>query len=118
MRAYFDTLWMHALAAFKDAVENPTWRDRPMQATDSAVRREIVVDATRERAFEVFTQGFDGWWPRSHHIGAAEMQRAAIDPEAGRWYEIGVDGSRCDWGAILVFEPPSRLVLEWRIGGR
>ena len=24
LRAYFDTFWMHALTAFKDAVENPT----------------------------------------------------------------------------------------------
>jgi DNA-binding transcriptional ArsR family regulator len=24
LRAYFDAFWMHALAAFKDAVENPT----------------------------------------------------------------------------------------------
>jgi DNA-binding transcriptional ArsR family regulator len=24
LRAYFDAFWLHALAAFKDAVENPT----------------------------------------------------------------------------------------------
>jgi DNA-binding transcriptional ArsR family regulator len=24
LRAYFDSFWMHALAAFKEAVENPT----------------------------------------------------------------------------------------------
>ena len=27
LRAYFDTFWMHALAAFKEAVENPTQGD-------------------------------------------------------------------------------------------
>ena len=37
-----------------------------MQATDSAVRREITVNATPERAFEVFAERFDTWWPRSH----------------------------------------------------
>ena len=30
-----------------------------MQATDSAVRREITVNATPERAFFVFTEQFD-----------------------------------------------------------
>jgi uncharacterized protein YndB with AHSA1/START domain len=88
-----------------------------MQATDSAVRREITVNATQQRAFEVFTAGFDSWWPRSHHIGEAELATAVIDPDAGQWYELGTDGSRCDWGRILAYEPPARIVLEWRIGG-
>jgi uncharacterized protein YndB with AHSA1/START domain len=88
-----------------------------MQATDSAVRREIIVKTTPERAFEVFTDGFDGWWPRGHHVGEAELARAVIDPERMRWYEIGTDGTTCTWGAILAYEPPSRLTLEWRIGG-
>jgi uncharacterized protein YndB with AHSA1/START domain len=89
-----------------------------MQATDSAVRREITVNATPERAFFVFTEQFDSWWPRSHHIGAADMARAVIDPDRMQWYEVGVDGTTCDWGAITAYEPPSRLALEWRIGGR
>jgi uncharacterized protein YndB with AHSA1/START domain len=88
-----------------------------MQATDSAVRREIIVKTTPERAFEVFTEHFDSWWPRSHHIAPAEMAKAVIDPEEGQWYEVGVDGSRCDWGAVLAYDPPRRLALEWRIGG-
>ena len=88
-----------------------------MQATDSTVRREITVNATPERAFEVFTAGFDSWWPRGHHIGAAEMTRAVIDPGSGQWYEVGADGSRCDWGKILAYDPPRRITLQWRIGG-
>ncbi|HEY6890621.1 MAG TPA: SRPBCC family protein [Solirubrobacter sp.] len=88
-----------------------------MPATDSAVRRDVTVNASQQRAFEVFTAGFDSWWPRSHHIGEAELATAVIDPEAGQWYEVGTDGSRCDWGRILAYEPPSRIVLEWRIGG-
>jgi uncharacterized protein YndB with AHSA1/START domain len=88
-----------------------------MQTTDSAVRREITVNAGQERAFEVFTAGFDSWWPRSHHIGEAEMATAVIDPEAGQWYELGTDGSRCEWGAIVAYDPPNRIALEWRIGG-
>lgn len=87
-----------------------------VQATDAAVRREVTVNAPPDRAFSVFTERFDAWWPRSHHIGAAEMREGVLEPrEGGRWYERGVDGSECDWGEVLAWDPPHRLVLSWHI---
>ena len=80
------------------------------------VRKEITVDATPERAFEVFTTRFDSWWPRSHHIGEPELQEAVIEPrEGGRWFERGVDGSECDC-EVLAYDPPNRVVLTWHLG--
>ena len=32
-----------------------------------------------------------------------------------RWYERGVDGSECDWGRVIAYEPPERVVLNWQI---
>jgi uncharacterized protein YndB with AHSA1/START domain len=81
------------------------------------VRKSLSVNATPERAFEVFTARFASWWPPSHHIGGATMKTCVIEPKVGgRWYESGEDGSECDWGDVLVWAPPSRLVLAWRIG--
>jgi uncharacterized protein YndB with AHSA1/START domain len=87
-------------------------------STATAVRHAVTVSAPQERAFEVFTREFNRWWPRSHKIGPAALAEAVIEGrEGGRWYERDVDGSECEWGSVLVWEPPSRLVLAWQISG-
>jgi uncharacterized protein YndB with AHSA1/START domain len=85
---------------------------------DLEVRRSVSVDAPPERAFAVFTAGFSSWWPlESHHIGAADAAEVVIEPHAGgRWFERGVDGSECDWGRVLDWEPPTRIRLAWMLG--
>lgn len=84
--------------------------------TPAPVRKSVVVSAPPERAFEVFTAGIGRWWLKTHKIGAAPMKEAVLEPRAGgRWYERGEDGSECDWGKVLVWEPPRRLVLAWQI---
>lgn len=83
------------------------------------VRKSILVAAPPARAFEVFAKRFDSWWPRDHHIGTSAMTEAVIEPRAGgRWYEKGEDGAECEWGRVLAFEPPRRLLLSWRINSR
>ena len=52
------------------------------------VRKSVTVKATQEHAFRVFTEGFDTWWPRGHHIGKSPMKRAVIEKDfpGGRMY--------------------------------
>jgi uncharacterized protein YndB with AHSA1/START domain len=74
--------------------------------------------APLEHAFQVFTEGLDKWWDSSHHLGPSERRQALLEGrEGGRLYEIGVDGSECDWGRVLAWEPPHRLLLAWQIDG-
>jgi uncharacterized protein YndB with AHSA1/START domain len=76
----------------------------------------VRVSAPSERAFEVFTAGVGRWWPKSHHIGKADLDTLVIEPRTGgRWYERGVDGTECEVGKVLVWEPPTRLVLAWQL---
>jgi uncharacterized protein YndB with AHSA1/START domain len=87
------------------------------QSSGVAVRRSIVVDAPQERAFAVFTEGMTSWWPlEAYSIAPGPMAAAVIEPRAGgRWFERSEDGSECDWGRVLVWEPPDRVVLAWQI---
>jgi len=78
----------------------------------------VTVGVPVEQAFRVFTDSFNTWWPHQYHIGQADIDEAILEPrEGGRWYERGVDGSECDWGRVLAWEPPHRLLVTWQIGG-
>ena len=80
------------------------------------VRRSVTVRSPQARAFEVFAARIGAWWPPTHHIGATPFRDIVLEPRVGgRWYEVGGDGSECDWGHVLAWEPPSRLLLAWQI---
>lgn len=82
--------------------------------TEASVRKTVTVKCSREHAFEIFTRRYDLWWPKSHKIGKADFKTAVVEERAGgRWYEVGVDGSTCEWGKVLAYEPPGRVVLAW-----
>lgn len=83
----------------------------------NSVRKVVSVQAPPETAWKVFTEKMGTWWPlASYKIGAASAVDAVIEPRVGgRWYERGDDGSTCDWGRVLAWEPHTRLVLTWDI---
>jgi uncharacterized protein YndB with AHSA1/START domain len=86
------------------------------QTTIAPVRRSVTVNASPERAFRVFTQGIDTWWPRTHHIGKSPMRRVIVEGRVGgRCYSEQVDNTECDWGSVLVWDPPRRFVMAWQI---
>ncbi len=81
------------------------------------VKKTLVVAVAPQKAFEVFTAGFDRWWPRSHSIGEAPLKTAVIEGrEGGRWYGLLENGREAEWGEVLAWDPPRRLLLAWRIG--
>ncbi len=83
---------------------------------EASVKKSITVNASVQHAFDVFTAGYDTWWPRTHHIGKSPMKEAIVEGKAGgRCYTTQVDGTECDWGRVLEWEPPNRLLLAWMI---
>lgn len=82
------------------------------------VRKTLVVQATVQRAFEAFTGKIGSWWPSFASIGSSPQADVILEPRAGgRWYERGTDGSECEWGKVLTWDPPSRVVLAWQVNG-
>ena len=82
------------------------------------VVRSVRVAASPAGAFEVFTSNIGRWWIPTHSILASKSPQASVTIEprvGGRWFERGEDGSECDWGHVMVWEPPRRLVLAWQL---
>ncbi len=80
------------------------------------VRKTITVEATPQRAFDVFTAGVDRWWPKTHGIGAAPIRESVIEPfVGGRWYTHCEDGSAVVVGHVRVWQPGERLVVSWEV---
>jgi len=89
-------------------------------AETAPVRKTVNVRTSAERAFKVFTDRFDSWWPRSHKLFQdAELAAAIVEGRVGgRCYQRAVDGRECDWGKVTVWEPPRRLVVAWQLDGQ
>src|SRR5689334_7019857 len=80
------------------------------------IHKTITVETSQARAFRTFTDGIDRWWPREHHIGTSPMKKLILEGKAGgRWYAISEDGSECDTGKVLAWEPSGRVLLAWQI---
>jgi hypothetical protein len=83
-----------------------------------AIKKELLVEASQETCFEVFSRQMDRWWPRSHHVGKSPMVQMLLEPKPqGRWYSTHQEGERCSIGYVREFEPHSRLLLVWQLNG-
>jgi uncharacterized protein YndB with AHSA1/START domain len=86
------------------------------QASDTATRHSIVVEAPVDRAFSVFTEGFGSFKPREHNLLQVEIAETVFETHVGgNIYDRGVDGSECRWARVLAYEPPDRVVFSWDI---
>jgi uncharacterized protein YndB with AHSA1/START domain len=82
-----------------------------------AIRKTVLVDFAPAEAFELFTNRIASWWPvGTHSYGGDEVTDVVLEPRAGgRLYEVTAAGEQ-DWGSVLAWEPPHRLLLDWQIG--
>lgn len=80
------------------------------------ISRSIPVKAPPARAFDLFATRIAAWWPKGVGIGKHPHVAVVIEPRVGgRWFERDADGVETQWGKVLAWEPPSRLLLAWQI---
>ena len=112
-RDYLEWYWTQALDTFKEPAEAEG--EDPME-TELSVTKPVVVDVSPIRAFQLFLDQAR-WWPvATHHIADPAGETVVLEPfVGGRWFERSADGTETDWGQVLAFEPPRRIVLSWQV---
>jgi len=74
------------------------------------------VDRPPSDVFHVWTANFGQWWPRGHTVSGDPAVQVTLEPRVGgRIYEQAPDGTSHEWGEIIGWEPPARLVYLWHL---
>lgn len=82
----------------------------------TTIHKSMTVEASVETAFETFTRGMGRWWPRGSHSLFDERDDVVFEERVGgRVYERAPDGREGEWADVIVWEPPDRFVLRWRV---
>jgi len=83
-------------------------------------RVSVLVEVEPAAAFRIFTEEIDQWWRRGLKYRVAGARRGIIHLEAGvggRLFESFESGSGTQvvqTGQVTAWDPPQRLVFEWR----
>jgi uncharacterized protein YndB with AHSA1/START domain len=76
------------------------------------VRREVIVNASPDRAFELFTGHIGQWWPLAQFgvfgDGSVAFEGDRIVERSGEQESI--------WGEVTSWEPPRSLGFTWHPG--
>jgi uncharacterized protein YciI len=78
------------------------------------IRREVLVDAGPQTAFDVFTAGIGRWWPLAdlsvHGAGGT------VAFTGGQLVEQSATGQQALWGTVTRWEPPAAVAFTWHPG--
>jgi uncharacterized protein YndB with AHSA1/START domain len=82
------------------------------------VRKSVIVHVPIAKAWAIFTDRPIEWWPESHVLVSSPREEITFEPKVGgRYFERAQDGTVCQWGTMLQWDPPNRLAMTWRIDG-
>jgi DNA-binding transcriptional ArsR family regulator/uncharacterized protein YndB with AHSA1/START domain len=115
LRDHLDWYWERSLAAYQRAAEERAREQNMTPEQEIVVAKTIRVNAPLAIAFDVFVG--QQWWPvHTHHLAEPHGSEVVLEPfPGGRWYERAADGTETDWGTVLAWQPPGRLLLTWQV---
>jgi DNA-binding transcriptional ArsR family regulator len=118
LRDHLDWYWERSLAAYQRAAEARAQEQRMTTEQEIVVTKTVHVNAPLAVAFDVFVE--QRWWPvDTHHLAEPHGSEVVLEPfEGGRWYERATDGTETDWGTVLAWQPPCRLLLTFQVSPR
>jgi len=82
--------------------------------------KTIEVPCSQEKAFNVFVNDMNLWWPKSKFTtsvmagGSAKEIRVDVTP-GGKITEINTDGTEYEWGAFKVLDPHGFFSMDFHI---
>ena len=83
------------------------------------VVKSVTVKTSPERAFELFTGRWRDGGRSDRRVGESPHVAIVVEPRAGgRWFESDAEGVETNWGKVLAWEPPTRLLLGWQLDSR
>ena len=118
LRDHLDWYWERSLTAFAFAAETEAKERGMTTEQEIVVTKTVRVNAPIAVAFDIFIG--QRWWPvRTHHLAEPPGTDVVLEPfTGGRWYERAADGVETDWGTVLAWQPPYRLLLTWQVSPR
>jgi len=89
----------------------------PIATSIEPIRLSHRLAVSPEDAFATFTDRMAGWWPHDATWSGEALESIGVEPRVGGFcFERGPHGLRLDWGRVMAWEPPHRLVFSWQIG--
>lgn len=76
------------------------------------VRREVLVNASPDRAFELFTGRIGDWWPLARF---SVFGSGSVAFEGDRIVER-LDEQESVWGEVTAWTPPGEVAFTWHPG--
>ncbi len=85
------------------------------------IKKIIEVPCDQEKAFTVFVNQVDTWWPKDKNSVSAMNGEVArqivIEPKlGGKVFEVGHDDTNHTWGSVTLYNPYEQFAMDWHIG--
>ena len=115
LRDHLDWYWERSLTAYQHAAEARAKELEMSTEQEIVVTKTVRVAAPLAVAFDVFVD--QAWWPvATHHLAEPPGDHVILEPfVGGRWFERAADGTETDWGTVLAWQPPHRLLLTFQV---